>query len=251
MKTIEELKNKVIQGDCLKVMKKIPDKSIDLILQDPPYNTTICKWEWDIMTKIDEFWAEWKRIIKDNGAIIMTAIQPFTSKLVISNLKWFRYEWIWEKNPTGFLNAKKMPLRNIENILVFYKRLPIYNPQNLKKIKPKRCKNSKSKQKRIGTRGLATHNGGRLKEEYIQEYTGYPSQIIKVPSETGLHPTQKPVALFEFLIKTYTNEGDMVFDGFAGSGTTGVACKNLNRNFICVELDKKYAKIAQQRIDNL
>ena len=247
-------KIELIRGDCLETLKTLPDKSVDLILQDPPYNTTACKWEWDIMTKIDEFWAEWKRVIKDNGAIVMTASQPFTSKLVMSNLKWFKYEWVWVKNRiTGFANAKKQPLRNIEQCLVFYSNLSTYNPQGLIRIN-KKCKNGKSVGgQTIRTDILESAGKGSLRtkgKEYIQEFTGYPKQtILNIQEELKLHPTQKPVALMEYLIKTYTNEGDTVFDGFMGSGTTGVACKNLNRNFIGIELDPEYFKIAEKRIN--
>ena len=249
----EQERIKLYNADCLEILKTLPDKSVDLILQDPPYNTTACKWEWDIITKIDEFWAEWKRVIKDNGAIVMTASQPFTSKLVMSNLKMFKYEWVWEKNTgAGFIHAKNRPLKRHENIIVFSngsmghksllgeKRL-IYNPQGLiKEIK-------------IGKNGISGTTIGKRpsnKDNNVSEYKNYPTTILKINNDTGLHPTQKPVALMEYLIKTYTNEGDTVFDGFMGSGTTGVACKNLGREFIGIELYEKYFKIAEERINN-
>lgn len=245
MKTIDKLKNKVIQGDCLEILKQIPDKSINLILQDPPYFTTKCPWEWDIMTKIDELWTEWKRVIKDNGTIVMTASQPFTSKLVMSNLKMFKYEWIWEKsNGGGFLLANKVPLKRHENILIFAKKQLTYNPQKTKG-KPYICKSSG------GTKFLGEETSKKI-AGWVTKNNGdrYPISVIKIPSETGLHPTQKPVALMEYLIKTYTNKGDIVFDGFAGSFTTAVACDNLKRDWICCDIDKEYCEIGKKRIND-
>lgn len=236
-------KIELIQGDCLEALKTLEDKSIDLILQDPPYNTTACKWEWDIMTKIDEFWAEWKRVIKDNGAIVMTASQPFTSKLVMSNLKMFKYEWVWEKEQgVNFQLAKKQPLKVHEDVCVFYESQPTYNPQGLID-----CNIVKSNKGKGGSLGHCSSEAKR--GEYSQTKKGYPRTVQKFGRNRGLHPTQKPVALMEYLIKTYTNEGDTVFDGFMGSGSTGVACKNLNRNFIGIELDPEYFKIAEKRIN--
>ena len=244
---IDDFKNKVIQGDCLEVMKDIPDKSIDMILADLPYGTTACKW--DTIIPFEPLWEQYKRIIKDNGAIVLTASQPFTSALVMSNVKMFKYCWYWIKNSTGFLNAKKMPMKSVEDVCVFYNNLPTYNPQNLIKIdKPKTNHNSKARKEESG-KGLSTHNGGRLTKDYIQEYSNYPKQDIHFPNDKGLHPTQKPVALFEYLIKTYTNEGDLVLDNVAGSGTTGVACKNLNRNYILIEKEQKYIDIINKRLN--
>ena len=235
-------KIELICGDCLEALKTLEDKSIDLILQDPPYNTTACKWEWDIMTKIDEFWAEWKRVIKDNGAIVMTASQPFTSKLVMSNLKMFKYEWVWEK-PQGVdpFMSKIRPLNNIEYVLVFANNKTVYNPQ---KTEGKPYKTVRDKKPRI----KETNNYLMKQTVTINNGDRLPTRIISAKQEKGLHPTQKPVALMEYLIKTYTNEGDTVLDGFMGSGTTGVACKNLNRNFIGIELDPEYFTIAEKRI---
>ena len=226
------------QGDCLEAMKSIPDGSIDLVLTDPPYGTTSCKW--DSIIPLEQMWEQLKRIIKPNGAIVMTASQPFTTVLAHSNLKYFRYEWIWLKsNSTGFQLAKKMPLKKHENILVFYNKLPTYNPQGLRLY---------GKRNRRGSVG----NGGHLANEcndYIQEFTNYPTQTIKFDYDKDkIHPTQKPVALMEYLVKTYTNEGDTVLDFTMGSGSTGVACVNTNRNFIGIELDEKYFEIAKKRI---
>jgi site-specific DNA-methyltransferase (adenine-specific) len=249
--------NKVLLGDCLKLIKDIPDKSVDLILQDPPYNTTACKWEWDIMECIDEFWSEWKRIIKDKGAIVLTASQPFTSALVMSNVKMFKYELIWEKsNPSNISLANKQPMKYHENICVFYKKQTIYNKQMTARESP-RIKQAQ-KNDYIFHNSESEQTGLKYIEVNSFKYDcnfKNPSSIIKVNSlrpnskEFAKHPTQKPVALFEYLIKTYTNEGDLVLDNCMGSGTTGVACKNINRNFIGIELDPEYFKIAEKRIN--
>jgi len=258
MKTLEEIKdwkemiNQVINCDCLEGMKLIPDKSVDMILCDLPYGTTACKW--DTIIPFEPLWEQYKRIIKDNGAIVLTASQPFTSALVMSNIKMFKYEWVWLKNRiTGFANAKKQPLRNYEDVLVFSKERTNYFPQKLIRI-DKKCKNGKS----VGGESLRTSiddskNKGSLRtegKEYIQEFTGYPKQTLTDIKEDAekLHPTQKPVALFEYLINTYTNEGDLVLDNCAGSGTTGVACKNLNRNYILIEKEPEYIKIINKRL---
>ena len=223
--------NKVIQGDCLEVMKDIPDKSIDLILCDLPYGTTACKW--DTIIPFEPLWKEYKRIIKDNGAIVLTASQPFTSALVMSNVKMFKYEWIWEKPMgTNFAAAKYVPLKNHENVLVFGKGTLKYTPQmetrggsginNIGKIdKPPTIKDNNV----YGEFGFMKNFKTKARTELA-----YPKTVKRFTQDRGLHPTQKPVALFEYLIKTYTNEGDLVLDNCAGSGTTGVAARNLNRN---------------------
>jgi len=238
--------NKIICGDCLEVMKDIPDKSIDMILCDLPYGTTACKW--DIIIPFKPLWKEYKRIIKDNGAIVLTASQPFTSMLVMSNLEWFKYEWIWEKSrPTRFLLANKLPLLSHENILIFYKNQPIYNPQKWQ-IDEKYIDRRKNHNTRLQEDGqMAGIFNPRNKDNGLR----YPFSIISCNSEWNkkMHPTQKPVALFEYLIKTYTNEGDLVLDNCAGSGTTGVACKNLGRDFILIEKMKKYVGIARKRVN--
>ena len=229
------------QGDCLELMKDIPDKSIDMILCDLPYGTTRNKW--DSVIPLDKLWEQYERIIKENGAIILFSQMPFTAELTHSNLKLFKYEWIWEKdNGTGFLNAKKKPLKIHENILVFYKKLPTYNPQMRTGFKPYKCK-----------QGRHSTNYGLYEQGYITESNGerYPIDIIEFKKDSGLHPTQKPVALLEYLIKTYTNEGETVLDNCMGSGSTGVACVNTNRNFIGIELDEKYFEIAKQRIEKI
>lgn len=229
------------QGDCLELMKDIPDKSIDMILCDLPYGTTRNKW--DSVISLDKLWNEYERIIKDNGAIVLFSQMPFTTELVHSNLKLFRYEWIWKKTmSTGFLNAKKMPLKQHENIVVFYKNLPLYNPQMREGFQPYST-----------ARGSKNTNYGKFDNTYISSSNGdrYPVDVIEFKHDKEkLHPTQKPVALLEYLIKTYTNENDIVLDNCMGSGTTGVACKKLNRNFIGIELDENYFNIAKERINN-
>src|SRR3990167_9954034 len=236
--------NTIILGDCLEVMKDIPDKSIDMILADLPYGTTACKW--DTIIPFEPLWEQYKRIIKDNGAIVLTASQPFTSTLVMSNIKMFKYEWIWSKKVgSGLLNANRLPLKSHESILIFYKNQPTYNKQkwigkpNHARGNPKTTKNSLYGDYDIVDNFDKTNN---LKN---------PLSVIEFdkihPSKT-IHPTQKPVALFEYLIKTYTNEGDLVLDNCAGSGTTAVACKNLGRKFIGIEISEKYCQIARERL---
>ena len=240
MKRLLEL-NRIYNMNCLEGMKLIDDKSIDMILCDLPYGTTACKW--DSIIPFEPLWKQYERIIKDNGAIILTADEPFSSQLVNSNIKKFRYKWIWEKPyTTGFMNANKMPLKNIEDVLVFYKKLPTYNPQGVIRVNKKRNRR-KDKETTI-------YNDMGLKEgEYTQRFTNYPNQIIKTnKKEFGLHPTQKPVELFEYLIKTYTKEGETVLDNCMGSGTTAVACINTGRNFIGFEISEEYCKIAEKRI---
>jgi len=234
--------NQVIKGDCLEVMKEIPDKSIDMILCDLPYGTTACKW--DTIIPFEPLWEQYKRIIKDNGAIVLTASQPFTSALVMSNPDMFKYALVWDKvKGTGFLNARKQPMRNHEDILVFYKKSPVYNPQKT---------TGHTRKKSFRGKHLQTEVYGKMKNDYQYDSTDrYPRSIQVFSTDTqnsSLHPTQKPVALFEYLIKTYTNEGDLVLDNCAGSGTTGVACKNLNRNFILIEKEQEYIDIIHKRL---
>jgi site-specific DNA-methyltransferase (adenine-specific) len=247
--------NKVILGDCLIEMQNIPDKSIDMILCDLPYGTTACKW--DVIIPFEPLWEQYKRIIKDNGAIVLTASQPFTTKLISSNFEMFKYEWIWNKNTTsGFALAKKQPMKNHENILVFYKEQPTYNP-----IKEPRDMSEESKKRMnyefSSTKGINQINGGikKVKYEPGDKQLCYPKTVQKinniVNNNSGrAHPTQKPVALFEYLIKTYTNEGDLVIDNCAGSGTTAIACINTNRNYILIEKEEKYFDIINKRIED-
>lgn len=230
----------LLQGDCLELMKDIPNKSIDLILCDLPYGTTQNKW--DTVIPFDKLWAQYNRIIKDNGAILLFSQMPFGANLIMSNPKMFRYEWIWEKEyGSGFLNAKKMPLKIHENILVFYKHLPTYNPQMREGFKP--YYNARFNPD-------SSNYGDYKATPSSSDGTRYPIDTIKFNRDRGLHPTQKPVALLEYLIKTYTNEGDTVLDNCMGSGSTGVACKNTNREFIGMELDEKYFEIARNRLED-
>ena len=233
-------------GDCLEVMKTIPSNSIDAIICDLPYGTTNCKW--DSIIPFEPLWKEYNRIIKENGAIVLTASQPFTSSLIMSNLKIFKYEWIWQKShATGHLNSKKQPLRQHENICVFYKKQCTYNPQMIDK-------NYLDKRTKSGADVDAdVYNKFNKVERQIPVTKGYPKtiQYFATPfkgGEGGKHPTQKPVALMEYLIKTYTNENEIVLDNTMGSGSTMVACINTNRNGIGIEMDAKYFKIAEQRI---
>ena len=226
--------------DCIETMKRIPDGSIDLMLTDIPYGTT--QNEWDILPDLSVIWFEWERILKSNGAWIFTAQQPVSSRLVVSRVGFFRYEWIWEKvQGTGHLNANRMPLKIHENILIFYRMLPTYNPQKIK--------GKKRTVKRNGEAAKTT-NYGKFTEISKSEYDDYmPTDIIKFDRDSEqIHPTQKPVDLFRYLIKTYSNEGDTVFDGYTGSGTTAIACIKEKRNFIGSELNKEYFDKAMQRI---
>ena len=239
----EEDNGVIYCGDCLDIMKHIPDGVIDLVLTDPPYGTTACKW--DSVIPFEPMWEQLKRIIKPNGAIVLMASQPYTSALIMSNIKMFKYCWTWKKNKiTGFPNANRQPFRSIEDIVVFYKKQCLYKPQNVVLINKERTRKKPSHE--VITAG---ENDGSLCKKYIQKYTNYPHQVLEIKSDTKtVHPTQKPVALMEYLIRTYTNENETVLDFAIGSGTTGVACKNLNRIFIGIELDDKYCDIAKKRL---
>ena len=242
IKILENKDYELWNGDCLELMKDIPDGSVDMILCDLPYGTTKCKW--DIVIPFDKLWEQYNRIIKDKGAILLFGSEPFSSKLRISNLRMYKYDWIWKKTKAqGFLNSKKMPLKDYENICVFYKRLPVYNPQGII------YGNFQNDRKSKYSKGEDIY--GKEKEFGISHMSNFPKQIIEFSNPSGkgqLHPTQKPVALLEYLVKTYTNEGDTVLDNCMGSGTTGVACVNLHRKFIGIEKDEKYFEIAKTRI---
>ena len=234
--------NQIICGDCLEVMKEIPDKSVDMILCDLPYGTTACKW--DTIIPFEPLWAQYERIIKDNGAIVLTASQPFTSMLVMSNPKWFKYEWIWDKKlATGYLNAKLMPLKRHENILVFYKRPPVYNPQF-----------TEGEPYDKGFALSESENWGKQVAVSRKNESGrrYPTSLIvksNANQRIKVHPTQKPVELFEYLIKTYTLPGEVVLDNCIGSGTTAIAALNTGRFFIGIEKEPKYVEIARKRVE--
>jgi site-specific DNA-methyltransferase (adenine-specific) len=247
--------NRIYQMDCIEGMRLIPDKSIDMILCDLPYGTTRNKW--DSIIPLELLWEQYERIIKDNGAIVLTAQPPFDKILGASNINLLKYEWIWDKEVgTGFLNAKKMPLKRTENILVFYKKLPIYNPI-MTEAKPE---NIRPVNKGNGVLKSTNYNKV-LNLKNSDDYNPakrYPTNLIKISKSSKecnslnrLHPTQKPVSLFEYLIKTYTNEGETVIDNCMGSGTTAVAALRTNRKFIGFELESEYVRIANQRIENV
>lgn len=242
----------LLHGDCLELMKSIPDKSIDMVLTDPPYGTTACKW--DVVIPFEPMWKELKRITKDNGAICLFGSEPFSSHLRLSNLKMFKYDWIWEKdNGTNFFSSRSQPFKVHENVSIFSsaaasytkKGSMIYYPQT-EKGKPYHTKRSDKGLHSFNDVGNDTLSGFIT----INDGTRLPRSVKKFNSEKGYHATQKPVALLEYLIKTYTLENETVLDFTMGSGSTGVACKNLNRKFIGIEKDDNYFKIAMERINN-
>jgi len=228
-------------GDCLDILPTLSGNSVDMVMVDLPYGTTACKW--DSIISLDFLWEQYNRICKDDAAMVFTAAQPFTTILASSNIQNFKYEWIWEKpQGTNPMNAKVMPLKSHENILVFYRSKPTYNPQMWYSTPYSGFSSDVSK---IGE----VYGSQKSKHRDNPEGSRYPKTILKYKQEKGLHPTQKPVGLMEYLIKTYTNEGDNVLDNTMGSGTTGVACINCNRNFTGIESDKKYFDIAKERIE--
>ena len=229
----------LLKGDCLEWMAKFPDKSVDMILADLPYGTTQCKW--DSIIPFDKLWEQYERIIKDDGAMMFTASQPFTSALVMSNPKLFRYEWIWYKSKgTGHLDAKRRPLKAHESVLCFSKKRTVYNPQMTKGEKHHRGQKCQSKQTQV-------YGKFTFDLYYSDEYYPQSVQFFNV-QERAIHPTQKPVELFEYLIKTYTNENEIVLDNTAGVCTTAVACKNLNRRWICIEKEEEYCDKSVKRL---
>jgi DNA modification methylase len=235
---------KISRGDCLKRMRQIPDGSVDMIMADPPYGMTACKW--DSVIPLDLMWEHLNRVIKLNGAIVLIALQPFTTILINSNMKMFKYCWVWEQShPSGFSLSKKRPLRYHGDICVWYKKQPTYNAQMWE------GKLNHSMGKAVGNVMKSDSQQSSIK--VVQSQQGkkkYPKSIQKFsnPRHKGMHPTQKPVSLMEYLIKTYTHEGELVLDFCMGSGTTGVACKNLNRDFIGIERDFVEFKKAKDRI---
>jgi site-specific DNA-methyltransferase (adenine-specific) len=229
--------NRIYQQDCLDGMRQIPDKSIDMILCDLPYGTTRNKW--DSVIPLEPMWAQYERIIKDNGAIVLTAQTPFDKVLGVSNLRLLKYEWIWEKpQGTGHLNAKRMPLKNHENILVFYKRPPTYNPQ-MREGAPYKCKSGRASSNYGQQVSVVTENSGER----------FPLSVVEFKSDKGLHPTQKPVDLFRYLIRTYTNPGEIVLDNCMGSGTTAVAATIEDRQWIGFETEPTYIEATNKRLD--
>jgi len=224
---------KLIHGNCLEEMKNIPDGSVDMILTDPPYGTTACKW--DSIIPLEPMWEQLKRVIKPNGAIVMTASQPFTSVLITSNLKQYKHNWVWHKRTSANVGAARFqPLKTHEDVVVFGGK---YKPQM-----------TKGKMRMKGGKAKGGEANGSLPPKYYASDEYYPTSVLDIKTERGFHPTQKPVELMEYLIKTYTNEGELVLDFTAGSFTTGVACVNLNRKFIGIELDENYFDIGVERI---
>ncbi|MCB0745065.1 MAG: site-specific DNA-methyltransferase [Ignavibacteriae bacterium] len=238
---MNEYINKVINGDCIEVLKQLPENSVDLFLEDMPYNTTACEWEYEV--DLEEYWEIRKKLIKPTGVFALTASQPFTSELLMSNKEMFKYDWIWKRDRgSGFLNAKIMPLKTHESILIFTNKMDRYYP--------------------IMTKGKPAHKKGKIVGEKVNGGTygnftavdtesemKYPKTVLEFNRpHPNIHPTQKPVGLFEYLIKTYTNEGDLVVDGYLGSGTTAVAAIRTNRNFIGIEKRADYYAIAEKRI---
>ena len=243
---IKDLENQIFNADCLELMREIPDKSIDCVITDPPYGMTACKW--DMVIPFEPMWEQLNRIIKPKGVILLFAQTPFDKILGASNISNLKYEWIWEKTQaSGHLNAKKMPMKSHENILVFYTKLPTYNPQKTQGHKPMNSG--------VRTNSLKNENYNEINKidlPFGGNTDRFPRSVIQFKSDkqkSYLHPTQKPVALMEYLIKTYTNENELVLDFTMGSGTTGVACKNTNRRGIGIEMDDKYFEIAQDRIN--
>jgi DNA modification methylase len=232
----------LMQGDCLKMLEHVKSGSVDMVLTDPPYGTTACKW--DSIIPLESMWEQLKRIIKPNGAIVMTASQPFTSVLVSGNLKMFKYSMVWEKSQsTGHLNAWRMPMRAHEDLVVFYNKPPTYNPE----LRDKPVANIRPVTSR--TKKTDCYGDHKLNSHRCPPDKTMPNSILRFNNAQGtVHPTQKPVALMEYLIKTYTNEGETVLDFAMGSGTTGLACENLGRDFIGIELDESYFETARKRI---
>ena len=242
--------NTIHLGDCLDLMPSIPSKSVDMILCDLPYGTTACKW--DSIIDMSRLWAEYERVIKDNGAIVLTACNEFTFALYNSNPRLFRYRWIWKKSlATGFLLAKKQPMRDFEDVLVFYKKQPTYNPISFRK-------GSVLGDKVANKNSCLVYGQTRIPAQRAGETSRLPTTVLEFQSAnngstiggSSIHPTQKPVALFEYLIKTYTNDGELVLDNCSGSGTTAIACMNANRRFICIERDETYHRKSIERISN-
>jgi len=244
---MSEGRKEILLGDCLELMKDIPNGSIDMILADLPYGTTQCKW--DSIIDLPKLWEQYERIIKPNGAIVLTAAQPFTSILVMSNLKLFKYDWVWKKpKGTGHLNAKKQPMRDKEDVLVFYKNQCTYNPQwtwgepytNLKSGKTAKPSTAEVSGKYMNGAEYRNGSDGRRYPKQVQEFG--------VVERGTIHPTEKPVDLFRYFIRTYTNEGELVLDNTAGSGTTAIACLEENRQFIVMEQDPNYFEKIKKRV---
>ncbi len=249
--------NKIYHGDCLEIMPSLPDKSIDMILADLPYTfksrNRVTANKWDLPIDLDKLWEQYKRLIKDEGAIVLTASNPFTSYLVMSNLEMFKYEWVWEKdNGSNFVHVNYQPFKVHEQVLVFGKQATTYvkSGKNMK-YNPQFTYSTPYKVKRDGSDMANLAGFGGRTDTNNPEGKRYPRSVQKFNLERGLHPTQKPVSLFEYLIRTYTSKGDVVLDNVIGSGTTAVACLNSGRNFIGIELEEEYCVIANKRIQEL
>jgi len=245
--------NSILLGDCLSVMEDLPDNCIDMVWCDLPYGTTQNKW--DSVIPFDELWSAYNRVVKENGAIVLTSQQPFTSQLIISNPNQFRYEWIWEKNKaTGHLNAKKMPMKAHENVLIFYRRLPTYNPQKTTGHKPfgavkPRKDIPEPKVKRNYNHLTETFgNDGTTTDRYPRSVQKFP--VINNDNPLKFHPTQKPVEMIEYFIKTYSNEYDTILDNCMGSGSACIACINTNRHYIGIESNAEYYMMAEKWIQD-
>jgi site-specific DNA-methyltransferase (adenine-specific) len=237
-------KIKLIQGDCLELMKGIADKSVDMVLCDLPYGTTACKW--DTIIPFEPLWEQYERIIKDNGAIVLFGSEPFSSALRMSSIKWYKYDWVWNKKiPSGMSYARFQPMRQTENISVFCKNKTVYYPQMTKRDKPIK----KGGNKYSPTAPIQACKQNKIYKKTYDYKNPINILVFDKIRKGSLHPTQKPVALLEYLIKTYTQENETVLDNCMGSGSTGVACKNLNRNFIGIELNKEYFELAKERIE--
>jgi site-specific DNA-methyltransferase (adenine-specific) len=240
MTTTKDFKDRVILGDCLDILPRLPEGSIDMVLCDLPYGCTACSW--DTRLPLDRLFAEYRRIVKENGAIVLTATQPFTTALINAAPDLFRYDLVWDKvAPVGFLNAKRMPLRRHESVLVFYRRLPYYDPQFEKGLPYK-------------SKGGDFHAGvyrELRKKASVNEGRRYPTSVLAFPREMGArcrHPTQKPVALFEFLVRSYTRPGETVLDNCSGSGTTALACLRASRHYVCIEREASYHAVSLERL---
>jgi len=233
----------IYNGDCLEIMPTLADKSVDMILCDLPYGTTACKW--DTVIPFEPLWTQYRRIAKRNAAIVLTASQPFTTALIASNMREFKYCWVWDKViGRGHLVAKKRPMAQHEDVAVFYQQAPRYSPQMVEKAKPQ-------KGRKYAASATDVISQSKFGGEVVERTHSYPKTILTFPPEGKTqHPTQKPVALMEYLIRTYTNEGDTVLDNCAGSFTTAIACINTNRKYICIEKDEKYFEIGKNRIAN-
>ena len=240
------MENKVLHGDCLELMKDIPDGSVDMVLADPPYGSTCCAW--DVIIPFEPLWEQYKRIVKKNGAIVLFGQEPFSSLLRTSNIANYKYDIYWKKEkPTNFFQLKKRIGKSTECISVFYKEQPTYNPQ-MEKYNGKKVTN---KPKGIHT-SIVSGDSKQYVTPYVDTGYRYPCDVLEIRREklgTTIHPTQKPVALCEYLIRTYTNEGETVLDNCAGSGTTGVACQNTNRNYILIEKEQGYVEIIKERLE--